>query len=157
MGGSASSGYHISCVMMNAMRKLELISFHSHWINWLIYQPSTHLLLREELCRSMRCVCGTRGRGSGQVTMSLSHGWAVGTSRVNALTSAMPGSSFHKKFDLLLGVAIPHFLILIYLSNSRCRLKMTFSCMMELFKYPLDVQVCTMEIASCEWGHGDQR
>ena len=24
--------------------------------------------------------------------------------------------------------------------------------MMELFKYPLDVQVCTMEIASCEWG-----
>lgn len=28
------------------------------------------------------------------------------------------------------------------------RLKMKFSCMMELNKYPLDVQVCTMEIAS---------
>ena len=28
---------------------------------------------------------------------------------------------------------------------------MKFSCMMELNKYPLDVQVCTMEIASCEW------
>ena len=30
------------------------------------------------------------------------------------------------------------------------RLKMKFSCMMELNKYPLDVQVCTMEIASCK-------
>eukprot|EP00095_Tigriopus_kingsejongensis_P006491 maker-scaffold676_size113663-snap-gene-0.28 protein:Tk06491 transcript:maker-scaffold676_size113663-snap-gene-0.28-mRNA-1 annotation:"glycine receptor subunit alpha-2-like" len=28
------------------------------------------------------------------------------------------------------------------------RLKMKFSCMMELNKYPLDVQICTMEIAS---------
>merc|ERR1719195_1058117 len=28
------------------------------------------------------------------------------------------------------------------------RLKMKFSCMMELNKYPLDVQVCTMEVAS---------
>ncbi len=27
---------------------------------------------------------------------------------------------------------------------------MKFSCMMELFKYPLDVQICTMEIASCK-------
>ena len=31
------------------------------------------------------------------------------------------------------------------------RLKMKFSCMMELNKYPLDVQVCTMEVASCEY------
>ena len=31
-----------------------------------------------------------------------------------------------------------------------CRLKMKFSCMMELNKYPLDVQVCTMEVASCK-------
>ena len=30
------------------------------------------------------------------------------------------------------------------------RLKMKFSCMMELNKYPLDVQVCTMEVASCK-------
>ena len=29
------------------------------------------------------------------------------------------------------------------------RLKLTFSCMMELNKYPLDDQICTMEIASC--------
>ena len=28
---------------------------------------------------------------------------------------------------------------------------MKFSCMMELNKYPLDVQVCTMEVASCEF------
>ncbi len=28
---------------------------------------------------------------------------------------------------------------------------MKFSCMMELYKYPLDVQVCTMEIASCKF------
>ena len=27
---------------------------------------------------------------------------------------------------------------------------MKFSCMMELNKYPLDVQVCTMEVASCK-------
>lgn len=42
------------------------------------------------------------------------------------------------------------------------RLKMKFSCMMELNKYPLDVQVCTMEVASfskttrellLEWNH----
>ena len=31
-----------------------------------------------------------------------------------------------------------------------CRLKLKFSCMMELSKFPLDEQVCTMEIASCE-------
>ena len=31
------------------------------------------------------------------------------------------------------------------------RLKMKFSCMMELNKYPLDVQVCTMEVASCKY------
>ena len=31
------------------------------------------------------------------------------------------------------------------------RLKLTFSCMMELNKYPLDDQTCTMEIASCKW------
>ena len=28
---------------------------------------------------------------------------------------------------------------------------MKFSCMMELNKYPLDVQVCTMEVASCKY------
>lgn len=33
---------------------------------------------------------------------------------------------------------------------SHYRLKMKFSCMMELNKYPLDVQVCTMEVASCK-------
>ena len=33
------------------------------------------------------------------------------------------------------------------------RLKLTFSCMMELNKYPLDDQICTMEIASCKISH----
>jgi Neurotransmitter-gated ion-channel ligand binding domain len=28
------------------------------------------------------------------------------------------------------------------------RLKLTFSCMMDLFKFPLDDQICSMEIAS---------
>ncbi len=31
------------------------------------------------------------------------------------------------------------------------RLKLKFSCMMELSKFPLDEQVCTMEIASCKY------
>jgi hypothetical protein len=30
------------------------------------------------------------------------------------------------------------------------RLKLTFSCMMDLAKFPLDSQVCTMEVASCK-------
>ena len=38
-----------------------------------------------------------------------------------------------------------------YSMKSHCfRLKLTFSCMMELNKYPLDDQTCTMEIASCK-------
>ena len=44
-------------------------------------------------------------------------------------------SSFH--FDFLLSL----------------RLKLKFSCMMELSNFPLDEQVCTMEIASCEFCH----
>ena len=40
---------------------------------------------------------------------------------------------------------------LVELSVLFYRLKMKFSCMMELNKYPLDVQVCTMEVASCEY------
>ena len=31
-----------------------------------------------------------------------------------------------------------------------CSLKLKFSCMMELSNFPLDEQVCTMEIASCK-------
>lgn len=30
------------------------------------------------------------------------------------------------------------------------RLKLTFSCMMDLSKFPLDNQICTMEVASCK-------
>lgn len=30
------------------------------------------------------------------------------------------------------------------------RLKVTFSCMMDLSKFPLDRQTCTMELAACE-------
>ena len=41
-------------------------------------------------------------------------------------------------------------LIEVYTHHPSSRLKLTFSCMMELNKYPLDDQVCTMEIASCE-------
>lgn len=36
------------------------------------------------------------------------------------------------------------------LRRNNFRLKLTFSCMMELNKYPLDDQICTMEIASCK-------
>ena len=35
------------------------------------------------------------------------------------------------------------------------RLKLKFSCMMELSHFPLDEQVCTMEIASCEYNCWD--
>ncbi|RZF35655.1 hypothetical protein LSTR_LSTR013066 [Laodelphax striatellus] len=31
------------------------------------------------------------------------------------------------------------------------RLKLTFSCMMDLSKFPLDNQICTMEVASCNF------
>lgn len=39
----------------------------------------------------------------------------------------------------------------IYVSLFISRLKLTFSCMMDLSKFPLDSQVCTMEVASCEF------
>ena len=31
------------------------------------------------------------------------------------------------------------------------RLRLKFSCMMELSRYPLDRQICDMQIASCKW------
>ena len=31
------------------------------------------------------------------------------------------------------------------------RLRLKFSCMMELSRYPLDTQVCTMQISSCKY------
>ena len=34
---------------------------------------------------------------------------------------------------------------------SSCRLRLKFSCMMELSRYPLDRQICDMQIASCKY------
>lgn len=50
-------------------------------------------------------------------------------------------SSCHTHFDLR------HWLLFSMISF---RLKLTFSCMMDLSKFPLDSQVCTMEVASCK-------
>ena len=37
--------------------------------------------------------------------------------------------------------------------RSAHRLKLIFACMMEVSKFPLDYQVCTMEIGSCKCSH----
>jgi len=55
-------------------------------------------------------------------------------------------------------VTVPNVLIRINPNGSilyMLRLKLTFSCMMDLSKYPLDRQVCTMEIASFAKTVGD--
>ena len=66
----------MSCVMMNAMRKLRQISFHSHWINWAL--PKYEMYVWDP--------------GAGQWTKYFeSFAWL--DSGVNALTTAVLGSS----------------------------------------------------------------
>ena len=52
-------------------------------------------------------------------------------------------------------IKLVEFRIILMALMSSCyfsyRLKLKFSCMMELSNFPLDTQVCTMEIASCKY------
>ncbi|CAN7988400.1 unnamed protein product, partial [Ixodes hexagonus] len=50
-------------------------------------------------------------------------------------------------------VTVPNVLLRIYPTGDilyMLRLKLTFSCMMNMEKYPLDRQVCSIELASCK-------
>ncbi|RWS26110.1 glycine receptor subunit alpha-2-like protein, partial [Leptotrombidium deliense] len=50
-------------------------------------------------------------------------------------------------------VTVPNVLVRIYPEGDilyMLRLKLRFSCMMDLYRYPMDAQICSMELASCK-------